>query len=82
MTSRGTMVCKMTRINPYADDVVKMARRKKTMEESLKALNENANEVVLTINREKTKYLEIKTKRRNINRNTNAKLRQYYFERV
>jgi hypothetical protein len=39
-----------------------MARSKKAMEESLKALNENANEVGLSINQEKTKYLEIKTK--------------------
>ena len=46
----------------FTRDVVKMARSKKAMEESLKALNENANEVGLSINQEKTKYLEIKTK--------------------
>jgi cell fate (sporulation/competence/biofilm development) regulator YlbF (YheA/YmcA/DUF963 family) len=59
-----------------------MARSKKAMEESLKALNDNANEVGLSINQEKTKYSKIKTERRNINRNTNAKMGQHYFERV
>ena len=62
MTFRGTMVSKMTRIKAYEDNVVKMARSKKAMEESLKALNENANKVGLSINQEKTKYLKIKTK--------------------
>jgi hypothetical protein len=82
MTSRGTMASKMTRMNTYVEDVVKVTRSKNAMEESLKALNENANEVGLSINQEKTKYLEIKTKRSNINRNTNAKMGQHYFERV
>jgi hypothetical protein len=46
----------------YADDVVKMARSKKVMEELLKALNKNTNEVGLSINQENTKYLEVNTK--------------------
>ena len=39
-------------------------------------------DVGLSINQEKTKYLEIKTKRGNVDGNTNAKMGQYYFERV
>jgi hypothetical protein len=54
-----------------------MARRKRAMEELLKALNKNANEVGLSINQENAKYLEVKTKRSNINRSKNVNIRQH-----
>ena len=54
---RGTLSTKMVQNNAYADDVGKISRNLKAMEEVLQELGTTAQATGLIINQEKTKYI-------------------------